>query len=250
MTTQTFQINTLSSIPHYQIHSNLLPFVGSDYDKYRIFLIGESHFINQDKDKNDITLLDFEKWWEEPCLHLLENSAGWVDTRNVINNYMSGKTGSYSIFTNIVKSFSRTVLDKDIKCISLEDKQLFSYFAFMNFFQMPSLYSGVKYWDALKKSAKLLGDKSLAIDVWDMCVEVSTGVVDTVIDILKPKVVVFTSISAGNAYKETTQANHSSTEIVYTSHPATPFTWNKSLSSLKGKTGKAVFEEALLRIYK
>lgn len=250
MIIQTDQSSELSSISHYRIHPELIPFVGSDYDKYRILIIGESHYINQPKNASDIALNDFSEWWEKPCPHLLENSEGWVNTRGVIDNYMSGKSGSYGIFTNVVKSFSKTVLKREIKRITLEDKQLFSHFSFMNFFQMPSLYNGMKYWDSLRRSAKLAGDKNLAEKVWKKCVEVSASVTDEVIEILKPKTVIFVSISAGNAYRNASTKQHSDTEIIYTSHPSTPFTWNKALKSLNGKKGKDVLEDALLKIYK
>ena len=50
----------------------------------------------------------------------------------------------------------------------------------------------------------------------------------------------------GKAYINSCGAKASiDTDIVYTSHPAIPFSWNKPLPSLNGKTGKEVFENAL-----
>lgn len=247
MAATTLIENTLKDIHHYRVHPEYLPFIGKDYEKYRILLVGESHYVNQSAHSSTVTLTDFDSWWDEPCPKVSMGSEGWFNTRQVVENYKSGdKGGKYGIFTNIIKSFSKVVLGEEIHRISLDKKQLIDCFAFMNFFQMPALYSKMKYWNSLVKSAKLLGDKSLADEVWNKSVAVSSGVLNDVIDILKPKLVVFVSVSAGKAYQNSCGANSSiDTDIVYTSHPARPFSWNKPLPSLNGKTGKEVFENAL-----
>lgn len=66
---------------------------------------------------------------------------------------------------------------------------------------MPSLYSGEKYWNSIYTSAKKIGNKNLASDVWYDTADKSTRIIDQVIGVLEPKAIVFTSISAGNAYK-------------------------------------------------
>lgn len=84
----------------------------------------------------------------------MEEYHTWFNTRSVVNDYLAGyRTKSHGIFSNVVKSFSNVVLNDKIEHINTEESQKLNYFTFMNFFQMPSLYKGEKYWDSLKKDA-------------------------------------------------------------------------------------------------
>ncbi len=243
----------LMDIDFYKIHPSYLPFIGNRYEEYRILHIAESHFINQTKEKEEKGIDYFsEHWWDESCEDVIKglNCEEWINTRRVIEKYMSGIPGSYSIFVNMTKSFSKVVLDKEINKISLKDKDIYEFFSFMNFFQMPSLYNGVKFWNSLYSSAKAKNNKELAYDEWNHTVKKSIEVVDKVIDILEPKAIVFTSISAGCAYKENGGKYSRDKNVIYTSHPGMPYTWNKGLKSLNGRKGIDVFEEGLKNIYK
>lgn len=242
----------LMSIDFLKIHPNLLPFIGARYDEYRILQVGESHYINQTPKTEKFNLECFQRWWKESCDDLLIDSPGYVETRGVINNnYFENKRGSYGIFTNAIKSFSKVILDEEIPNINKEKKQLYTYFAFMNFFQMPSIYEGLSFWKSLDISGKKNNKKELVGKIWDKTVQESTHVLDDVIDILKPQVIVFTSISAGNAYKYNENSRHcNDSNIIYTSHPNYSITWNKPLKSLGGKKGVEVFEEGLRRLYR
>ena len=240
----------LKNIDIYKLHPTFMPHIGEEYDKYKILHIGESHYINQTPNTEKYDIKYFEKWWSEPCEEVAADSPKWFDTRHVVaENYMKDVNGAYTIFTNFVKSFSKVVLHEEISKITSEDKKLYRYIAFMNFFQMPSLYYGEKFWNSLRISAKKLGDKGLASKMWDCAVENAVSTVDSVVDIISPKAVVFTSISVGNAYKEYGGKYAKDSRTIFTSHPAYPFTWNKRLSSLDGKTGKEVLENELERLY-
>lgn len=240
----------LCKIPFFMIHKELLPFVGMDYDQYKILQIGESHYLNQREGNAQVHIEDFMKnWWESPCQNLLEksNSVGWVNTRDVVKRYMDGN-GTYTIFTNVLKSFSSVVLKHDLPHITLADKSRYHYFAFMNFYQMPSLYAGERYWKSLNMDDH--NNQENSSRMWDKCMEESCKVVDQVIGILNPKMIAFTSTAAGNDYKNYKKAKYAKdSRVVYTSHPQTPYTWNKPLKSLGQKTGKAHFEEMLKKIY-
>ncbi len=243
----------LSNIEFYGIHPSYLPHVGNKYEEYKILHIAESHFINQSKGKEKYGIEYFSQhWWKESCSDIINDldCKEWIDTRRVIEKYMSGRTGSYSIFNNMSKSFSKIVLEKEIESISLKDKATYDYFAFMNFFQMPSLYEGKKFWNSIYDSAKKANNKQLAYDEWNNTVKKSIEVVDKVIEILEPKAIVFTSISAACAYKENGGKYQEDSRIIYTSHPGMPYTWNKNLKSLGGQKGIDVFEEGLKKIYK
>ncbi len=240
----------LREIEMFRLHPTLIPFVGNEYEKYRVLHIGESHYIDQTPDNTKYDIEYFKRWWTDPCNEVLEDSFGWADTRQVMSNYMEGRHGAYTIFTNFIKSFSKVVLDREIPSISDEDKKLYRYIAFMNFFQMPSIYEGTKFWDSLEISANMIGKPELANEMWNTAVKNSVKAVDQVIEIINPTAIVFTSISAGNAYKDYDGKYSKDQRIIYTSHPAYPFTWWKTLKSLDGKRGIDVFEEGLKKIYK
>lgn len=48
----------LSDIPFYQIHPEYKPFIGENFDKYQILLVGESHYIGQTPD-NELFSLEY-----------------------------------------------------------------------------------------------------------------------------------------------------------------------------------------------
>lgn len=240
----------LNNIDIYKLHPTFMPHIGTEYDEYRVLHIGESHYINQTPDTEKYDIKYFEKWWSESCDEVAEDSPEWFDTRCVVaEKYMRDvHSAAYTIFTNFVKSFSKVVLHEEINKITSEDKKLYRYIAFMNFFQMPSLYSKEKFWKSLEVSAKKSGDKTLASKMWDDAVENAVTTVDTVVEIINPKAIVFTSISAGKAYREYGGRYAKDSRTIFTSHPATSY-WYRGLSSLGGKTGKEVLENELERIY-
>ncbi len=231
----------LMNIKTYQLHPSFLPFIGEHFDKYRVLHVGESHYI--DNENYDIEY--FQKWWSAPCKEVESEFAGWF-TRPVMENYMNNGSGSYTIFDNFLKSFCRCVMHEEI-AISPEAKKKYEHLAFMNFFQMPSLYYGVKFWDSLLASAKKKENKQLAYDMWEKAAENAVETLDAVIDIIQPNAVVITSISAGNAYKE--HGGKYKDSIIFTSHPAYPYTWNKKLKGLDGRKGIDVCEEGLSKIF-
>lgn len=232
----------LGQIDFFKIHPNLIPFVGEDYDDFKILQIGESHYLNQRWDDMKVHVDDFlVDWWKEPCNRLLADSVGWVDTRGVLDNFINGKSGSYTIFSNVLRSFCHIVLSEKEPHIVGAAKKKYNYFAFMNFFQMPSLIEGVKFWDSLDVAHNVNAGQ-----LWDICVERSSQVLDAVVEILDPTMIVFTSISAGEAYAGKYKDD---LRVIYTSHPQAPFSWNKGLARFQGKTGQEVFEEALEKFY-
>ena len=238
----------LNKIHFFKVHPSYIPFIGDRYDDFRVLHIGESHFIEQTPVSTKYGISYFEKWWTDPCWEIKELCPEWIDTRCVISKYMRDCGGSYSIFINFVKSFSKVALHKEIPNISIENKRLYEYLAFMIFFQMPSLYEGKGFWKSLVISAREAGDESLAYKVWDDAVHYSTGIVDSVIEILNPKVIVITSISAGKAYKDGGGKYREDERVIYTSHSGYPFTWYKRIKNLEGKRGVDVMEEELAKI--
>ncbi len=240
----------LDAIKFYQHHPEYKPFVGDRFDTYKILHVGESHFIPQEADAPDVfSIMDFKNWWEDACERLKNCQqktchnkeeyrwGGWFRTRSVIENYINGdRTRSHGIFTEMVKVFAVVCQNRTILHINDEEGKNYNHFAFMNFFQMPALYAGMKYWTSLKKSAVKSGmskkqAKAYAEKVWDDTVRISSCVLDEVIDILNPNIVIFTSKSAAEAYN----GKYKNTPNIITAvHPASPH-WHKCKNGQNGK---------------
>lgn len=230
----------------FRIHRQLTPFVGDNYGKYRILHIGDSHYLSKtdDSDGYDINYF-FNNWWTLPCTEIFQKFPGCVETRGQLENYLRGRRCPlHKIFNNAVMAFEEVFYGKQLMNVKPEDKQMYNYFAFMNFFQMPSLYKGVRYRDSLIKSARLGGCLRTADRVYGKCLSVSTETVDQVIDILDPDLVIFTSIAAARAYKEKGGQYADSPDLIVTACPDGAY-WKKPLNTLGGKSGKYVFERAL-----
>ena len=156
---------------------------------------------------------------------------------------------SVGIFNNVAKSFSKVVLGSEISSISANDKQLYRYFAFMNFYQMPAIYNAMNIWESMCKSAIKTGSIDDAYAAWDILEAKSVNVVDKVIEVLNPKCIVFTSASASDAYQHGNGKYTENSRVIYTSHPGYPYTWWKQMSRYNGKRAVDVFEEGLIKIY-
>ncbi|MBQ8677542.1 MAG: hypothetical protein IJ529_03635 [Alphaproteobacteria bacterium] len=242
----------LNELEWYKRHPLLLPFIGNDYDEYKILQIGESHYIPQNKDNMKFDIKYFiDNWWDTSCDNKFGDWKGWFYTRGVIEDYLDGYTSkAHGIFNNVIKCFSKCILEETISDFSLGNKQIYNNFAFMNFFQMPSIFEGKKYWNSLVQSAN---NREVASKVFRKCTEVSIKAVDDVIHIIDPKIIIFTSISAkkaytGEEYKDYIGKYKDDNRVIYTSHPSASFSWNKKLKTLHNKTGEQVLEEGLFRL--
>lgn len=224
----------LDATKFYQVHPEYKPFIGNNFDKYRILQVGESHYIGQKANSktDEFPITYFDKWWEDSSDKLREwpdpdpkegKWGGWYNTRGVVENFIANRsTGGYNIFANMIRSFD-CVYGNGQVYMDADARQRYHYFAFMNFFQMPSLYEGKKYWDSLLQSAKKLGNEQLAYEMWEKATEVSTNTLNEVINILKPEVVIFTSVSAYDAYHS---KHGDDPKIIKATHPCSPW-WNR-----------------------
>lgn len=230
------------------IHPELLPFVGNMYEQYRILIVGESHYINQEPtdEKDEFSIAFFkDNWFDNSCSELEKKSPGWYNTQRVLDWYIQGnRTKGHLIFTNIIKSFNKIILKRPVEAISDETAANWECLAFMNFYQMPSLYKGMKFWNSLKLSAERINNPEISMKVWDMVCAESQKVFDYVVEQLRPKLIVFSSESAYHAYNGRYKAN-----IVVIPHAGCAW-WNKRSKKWGNKSGKDVFEECLLKYEK
>ena len=232
----------LKQIPFYKIHPELLPFVGSCFDDYSILLVGESHYIDQTSENIRYDNSYFlNHWWNGTHSEIeSESFSGWYNTRGVIENYLMGnRSKGHLIFSNLVKAFSECVLNQKVEQINTENSQVFRYFAFLNFFQMPSLIKGEKYWNSL-----CISDQSTATELWNVCKDNSAKVLDAVIDTLEPKVVIFSSNSAFEAYQESNHNTEHNSLIKSVPHAGCSW-WNKKSKKHDNKSGKELFIDIL-----
>ena len=241
----------LDDIAFYKYHPEFKPFIGDQFDEYRILQVGESHYIGQKaSDANDeFSIQYFDKWWNDPCDKLREwpdknpkegKWGGWYYTRGVVENFIANRsTGGYNIFANLIRSFDVVYRDGQVY-MDDEARQRYHYFAFMNFFQMPSLYKGMNFGNSLWKSAQKLGDEQLARDTWEKAAEISANTLHDVIDILDPKVVIITSVSAYDVYHSKYSGDP---RVIKATHPCSAW-WNRKHGS-DHKSGRERLENKL-----
>lgn len=247
----------LDAIKFYETHPEYRPFIGEKYDEFKILQVGESHYIGQrTTDPEDrFPIQYFDKWWTDACEKLREwpdpnpkegKWGGWYYTRGVVENFIANRsTGGYNIFSNMIRSLDAVYGDGQVY-MDKEARQRYHYFAFMNFFQMPALYNGVKFWDSLYISAQKVGDPSLAGKSFDLAAEKSADVLDRVVEAIKPNVLIITSREAAAAYKKYGKYwnREDGPAIIQTVHPCCSW-WNRKMKKYNDRTGRKYFEDEL-----
>lgn len=111
--------NKLLEINFYKnskIHRRMLPYIGSEYEKYKVLIVGESHYLGEDDDREKVK--DFKKWLTDKNEIKLIKSE-YINTRLVVNN-------KQPFFSRIKK-----------EVINIEN--FWNKVSFMNFFIVPSI---------------------------------------------------------------------------------------------------------------
>lgn len=188
------------------LHPELLPYVGENYEKTRILLVGESHYVKAASEEDWLAL----DWYHKPLPtegkypFNKDGATDWFDTREVLVRYMKGEGGrGHTIFSRPAK-----VLLSELKVAETPQdiRYFFSYFSFMNFFQRPALEAG--------KTINDTNDDRAAAD----------EILLQVIDILQPSAVVFLSKKAYHAF---TAQPHFAARIESVSHPTCHWWYRK-----------------------
>lgn len=251
----------IDAIPFFKLHPEYKPFIGERYSDFRVLQVGESHYIGQriEDEEDDFPIAYFEKWWDDPCERLKYHPdqnpkeglwGGWYDTRAVIRRFLDRNQGNYSIFMNLIRAFDDVLTSGPHNSGNLEGKQKYHYFAFMNFFQMPALYSGVSFERSLYKSAEKTAEPDVAKSLYERAVQESCGILDQIIEIIKPETVIITSSAAWYAYKERGKywSSPEAPTVIRTVHPCCSW-WNRKIKRFGGKTGREQLAEKLREIY-
>ena len=195
----------LITLPFYQQYPQLMPFIGREYSKARILLLGECHSLNKESTANQ----DPKKWFINNHSALNEDEIRRTNTRLDVNDFIKAKSKRVM--------FGR--IDKALKDSNFSGIQSI---AFMNAFQRPAIGNG----------------KSLKIH--DIDIEQSAKVINLVITIIEPRHLCFFSKNAHNALSEALNFDHSSIHVV--AHPSCGW-WTHKTS--KGTNGKEEFSKVL-----
>ena len=206
------------------LHPELLPYVGQNYKKTGILLVGESHYVEKATDEQ----LRQTDWYHSVLppdgpypFNSGEGAQGWFDTREVIVRYMTGCRGrGHTIFSRPVEVLEELGLGTGDK------EKDFDHFAFMNFFQRPALSKGESF-------RPILEGEVLA----------ANEVLEQVVATLNPRAVIFLSKKAYRAFEKTRCPQ---TPVHAVSHPTCAW-WDR-----RRKNGGCAREDfkALLEKYK
>lgn len=190
----------LKQIEHFELHPEMLPFVGRNYPQTKILLLGESHYLSDDE---DFEVKKMEGWYTKPSEKYAFKHPGYFNTRDVVHNFLIGcRSKAHSIFSNPAKALIEAWDLKDIT-----DSEAYTAFAFFNYFQRPEANSG--------KSISLSKDDE----------ESSAKVFNKIVEILKPQLVVFLSKKAYESYCQY-KGKDIETKIEEVYHPTCKY-WNK-----------------------
>ncbi len=188
----------IKNIPFYQQYPQHMPFIGSEYSKTRVLLLGECHSFS----KESIANLDPEAWYNNNNSALNEDEIRRTNTRLDVNDFINAKSKRVM--------FGR--IDKALKDSNFSGIQSI---AFMNAFQRPAIGNG----------------KSLKIH--DIDIEQSANVINQVITIIEPRHLCFFSKKAHKALSEALNFDQSRIHVV--AHPSCGWWTHKTSEGINGK---------------
>lgn len=202
----------LFKIKHYSVHPEMKPFIGKHYDKFKLLLVGESHYIGE---VIDLSQEEINEWYDNEALKLPKfkeyYKKGWINTRDVLNNYLDLKRSkAHSMFKNpsdvLVEVINTGLSGK----YYINDCDAINCMAFMNYFQRP----------ATKKGKSI---ESSGLDC-----KVSAETFNEVVKVLEPNKIIFASKKAYNAYTNSSQGDKTLLDkAVCLAHPTTKYWWGE-----------------------
>lgn len=210
-------------------HPEYLPYVGDNYDKTKILLLGESNYVDADNLSADVLrLIESPKWYttdsrDEEKLPS-EGCIDWCHNRDIINGTLDRKKNgqktspAHNMYINpakaLIEVFPQVAKPWDA----------FTYFASMNYFQKPATKTG-------KSIEPKLEDKQFAAT--NLC---------HVVSVLKPETIIFLSKKAFWAFEANKQEELKELYIKACAHPTCAW-WNRD----NGKHGRVKFKEIITK---
>ncbi len=179
-------------IEHYRRYRQMMPFVGKNYRRGGILLLGESHYLPE---KSTIHL-DATQWYEGDANRLNSCEKGWTDTRAIVDSHVRG--GKAPFLPNIVQALCDAT-GQEYDCSIMQR------YCFMNAFQRPAT------------TGESIGETDLDI--------VESGeVIRQVMEILSPGHAFFISMKAARVFQESIAQQD--VKVGATQHASSPW-WNR-----------------------
>lgn len=126
----------LSKISHFKNYPSLMPWVGNNYARARLLIIGESHYLEPECTCH----LNSNEWYSgKSAKSLTPKNIKWMNTRNIITNGINNgwKERSKLIYKNIDLALRQTGIFNETHPL-----RPFDYIAYLNFFQRPAQSDG------------------------------------------------------------------------------------------------------------
>ncbi|MFC2294690.1 MAG: hypothetical protein ACFNJI_03985 [Leptotrichia hongkongensis] len=204
--------NKLLEIDFYKnsrIHKLMLPYIGSEYEKYKVLIVAESHYLREDSDREKVK--DFNKWLADKNEIKLMNEE-YINTREVVKKHCS-KNNKQPFFSNIKKEI-----------INIE--KFWDKVSFMNFFIVPSIN----------------GSRTIAVskDIEKKSLENF----ENVLDVIKPNYILFLSKKSYYIFEKSNSKYLKN--IFGFGHPSSPW-WSRKRKD--GKKYKEEFKEKIEEIF-
>lgn len=192
-----------------ETHRLMLPYIGSEYGKYKVLIVGESHYLGEDNDREKVK--DFKKWLTDKNeIKLIKPE--YINTRCVVKEHCNNN--NKQPFFSMIK--------KEI--INVEN--FWNKVSFMNFFIVPSI-NGSREIEALKD----MKEKSLEN-------------FENVLDIIKPNYILFLSKKSYCIFEKSNSKYLKNTFGF--GHPSSPW-WSRKRKD--GKKYKEEFKEKIEEIF-
>lgn len=199
-------------------HCECLPFIGDEYEKSRLLLVGESHYIEEDK----IGFVNRDDFYDVSICEIEDGEyKTWFDTRAVFEYRREKPERFESFFSNISNEIAKIAFKTDSPSTDQKRKAM-DFYAFMNYFKRPS-YDRGKTISGLTESD------------YEYAYKVSKHIIYT----LKPNLIIFLSKKAYDRFCCADKDNmiRNKYDIKSVSHPSS-YWWNR-----KRKDGKCARED-------
>lgn len=197
---------------HFQIHYEMLPFIGSSFKESRILIISESHYVPLNK-----SIPTDEEWYfPKDIKELLTDIQCNTFTREIIEKIFSGKK-PHRIFINL-----RNALKKSEHSFGIE------HIGWYNFFQKPAF-------------------NKASINPTKLDYEVAHRVFEHLLFTLEPKLIIFTSVKSFDSIRSFLNWDREkqgyfyksyNSKIDFVAHPNSAWWYRKSQKYLNKETNE------------
>ncbi|MCY3736820.1 MAG: hypothetical protein OXG13_10490 [Gemmatimonadaceae bacterium] len=179
-------------IEHYRRYPQMMPFVGRNYKKGGILLLGESHYLP----KRSKLHLDAAQWYEGDDNCLDDEEKAWINTRAIVESHVRGEGTPF--FRNIGQALCEAT--------GRDSSTMIQDFSFMNAFQRPAI-------------------ETKSIEITDLDTDKSAEAIRRVVEILSPGTCFFFSKKAVRHFSGSIPRD---IKIEGTQHPSCAWWYSKS----------------------